>query len=114
MYERALFTVSYTHLFPMVSPKEQSLMFVLTLMQLMMRMMGFKMCRRDRPVPMLRMADVELTSGDWLWFPYIPFGKLTIIQGNPGEGKTYFATVSYTHLDVYKRQPPRWSSASLP
>ena len=21
----------------------------------------------------------------------IPFGKLTIIQGNPGEGKTYFA-----------------------
>ena len=28
---------------------------------------------------------------EWLWFPYIPFGKLTIIQGNPGEGKTYFA-----------------------
>ena len=41
-----------------------------------------------QPVPMLRMADVELTSVDWLWFPYIPFGKLTIIQGNPGEGKT--------------------------
>ena len=44
-----------------------------------------------QPVPMLRMADVELTSVEWLWFPYIPFGKLTIIQGNPGEGKTYFA-----------------------
>ena len=43
-----------------------------------------------QPVPMLRMADVELTSVEWLWFPYIPFGKLTIIQGNPGEGKTYF------------------------
>lgn len=40
---------------------------------------------------MTAMADVELTSVDWLWFPYIPFGKLTIIQGNPGEGKTYFA-----------------------
>ena len=38
-----------------------------------------------QPVPMLRMADVELTSVDWLWFPYIPFGKLTIIQGNPGD-----------------------------
>ena len=36
-----------------------------------------------QPVPMLRMADVELTSVEWLWFPYIPFGKLTIIQGNP-------------------------------
>ena len=39
-----------------------------------------------QPGPMLRMADVELTSVDWLWFPYIPFGKLTIIP------------VSYTHL----------------
>ena len=46
---------------------------------------------KAQPVPMLRMADVELAAVDWLWFPYIPFGKLTIIQGNPGEGKTYFA-----------------------
>lgn len=27
----------------------------------------------------------------WLWEPYIPFGKLTIIQGDPGEGKTTLA-----------------------
>lgn len=26
----------------------------------------------------------------WLWFPYIPIGKITIIQGDPGEGKTSF------------------------
>jgi predicted ATP-dependent serine protease len=25
---------------------------------------------------------------DWLWYPYIPFGKITIIQGDPGDGKT--------------------------
>lgn len=42
-------------------------------------------------VPMIRMSQVEETTVDWLWFPYIPFGKLTIVQGNPGEGKTYFA-----------------------
>ena len=42
-------------------------------------------------VPMLCYEDIEQTSVDWLWFSYIPFGKLTIIQGNPGEGKTYFA-----------------------
>ena len=35
--------------------------------------------------------DREQTEVDWLWYPYIPFGKLTIIQGNPGEGKTFFA-----------------------
>lgn len=46
---------------------------------------------RAKPVPMLRMSDVELKSIEWLWKPYIPFGKVTIIQGNPGEGKTTFA-----------------------
>lgn len=24
---------------------------------------------------------------DWLWYPYIPYGKITILQGDPGEGK---------------------------
>ena len=42
-------------------------------------------------VPMIRMSDVQQTAVHWLWDPYIPFGKLTILQGNPGEGKTYFA-----------------------
>jgi len=26
----------------------------------------------------------------WLWFPFIPYGKLTIVQGDPGDGKTTF------------------------
>lgn len=43
------------------------------------------------PVPMIRIADVQPQEVQWLWYPYIPFGKLTIVQGNPGEGKTYFA-----------------------
>ena len=42
------------------------------------------------------MAELRLVSMDeipveeiqWLWYPYIPFGKLTIIHGDPGEGKT--------------------------
>jgi len=43
------------------------------------------------PVPVICMQNVEQTKVSWLWYPYIPFGKLTILQGNPGEGKTYFA-----------------------
>ena len=50
-----------------------------------------KVPESEEMVPMLCYEDIEQTSVDWLWFPYIPFGKLTIIQGNPGEGKTYFA-----------------------
>ena len=45
----------------------------------------------QKSVPMICMDDVEQTEVDWLWYPYIPFGKLTIVQGNPGEGKTFFA-----------------------
>ena len=28
---------------------------------------------------------------DWLWYPYIPYGKITIIQGDPAGGKTSLA-----------------------
>ncbi len=45
----------------------------------------------SREVPMICMDDVEQTEVDWLWYPYILFGKLTIVQGNPGDGKTFFA-----------------------
>lgn len=38
-----------------------------------------------------RMSDVQLQEVRWLWKPYIPFGKITIIQGDPGEGKTTLA-----------------------
>ena len=50
-----------------------------------------KVPEAEELVPMLCYEDIKQTSVEWLWFPYIPFGKLTIIQDNPGEGKTYFA-----------------------
>ena len=71
---------------------------------------------------MIKMSDVQSQTVDWLWYPFIPYGKLTIIQGDPGDGKTTLVlniaarlskgegldndmkAVSYTHLDVYKRQ----------
>lgn len=39
---------------------------------------------------LLRMSEVETEEVKWLWYPYIPSGKITIIQGDPGEGKTTF------------------------
>ena len=39
---------------------------------------------------LIRMIDVQPEEVNWLWYPYIPFGKLTIIQGDSGEGKTTF------------------------
>jgi len=34
------------------------------------------------------MQDVQVEPIDWLWYPYIPFGKITIMQGDGGDGKT--------------------------
>lgn len=35
-------------------------------------------------------SSVTQQKVDWLWYPYIPYGKLTILQGDPGEGKSTF------------------------
>ena len=42
----------------------------------------------EKDLRIINMEDVEATEVKWLWYPYIPFGKITIIQGDPGEGKT--------------------------
>jgi tRNA A37 threonylcarbamoyladenosine biosynthesis protein TsaE len=41
-------------------------------------------------INLITMSDVEATPVNWLWFPYIPYGKITLIQGDPGDGKTTF------------------------
>ena len=37
---------------------------------------------------LISMDEVPVEEVQWLWYPYIPYGKLTIIHGDPGEGKT--------------------------
>ena len=37
---------------------------------------------------LIRMSEIESQKIEWLWYPFIPYGKLTIIQGDPGDGKT--------------------------
>ena len=36
----------------------------------------------------ISMDEVPVEEVEWLWYPYIPFGKLSIIHGDGGEGKT--------------------------
>ena len=37
---------------------------------------------------LIKMSEIESQEIEWLWYPFIPYGKLTIIQGDPGDGKT--------------------------
>lgn len=37
----------------------------------------------------IKYSDVETKQIDWLWFPYLPKGMVSIIQGDPKCGKTF-------------------------
>ncbi len=37
----------------------------------------------------IKYADVETKDLEWLWFPYIPKGMVSIVQGDPKSGKTF-------------------------
>ena len=36
----------------------------------------------------ISMDEVAVEEVEWLWYPYIPFGKVTLLQGDPGDGKS--------------------------
>lgn len=40
------------------------------------------------PLEIVKASDIESKEVKWLWYPYIPFGKVTLLQGNPGDGKS--------------------------
>ena len=52
---------------------------------------GLREPQQEETVEIIRMSEVDTQTVEWLWEPYIPFGKVTIVQGNPGEGKTTLA-----------------------
>lgn len=33
-------------------------------------------------------SEIKVKSVEWLWYPYIPYGKVTILQGDAGDGKS--------------------------
>ena len=37
----------------------------------------------------IKYADVETKEIEWLWFPYLPKGMVSIVQGDPKSGKTF-------------------------
>ncbi len=45
----------------------------------------------SKELKLIAMSEIEREDVKWLWYPYIPQGKVTIIQGDPGEGKTTLA-----------------------
>ena len=44
--------------------------------------------KQKTELQMIKMSEIQSQEVSWLWFPFIPYGKLTIVQGDPGDGKT--------------------------
>lgn len=45
---------------------------------------------KGTPRPYEYYSTIMEKTVDWLWYPYIPYGKLTLLQGDPGKGKSTF------------------------
>jgi RecA-family ATPase len=67
----------------------------------------------------VNMATVQPQTVNFLWYPYIPDGKLTILEGNPGSGKSWLALAISTAVSkgaglpgVYATAPGRVFLAS--
>ena len=56
--------------------------------------------RRNEPnLKLINMEQVEIEKIDWLLYPFIPFGKVTIVQGDPGEGQDHNGAADYCKAD---------------
>lgn len=54
---------------------------------------------------LIRMRDVKAEIVSWVWYPYIPRGKVTLIEGDPGLGKSWLTLAIATCISLRKRLP---------
>lgn len=55
--------------------------------------------------------DITEEKVGWLWKPYIPFGKITVIQGDPGNGKTALALAIAALISTRRHMPTGGASS---
>ncbi|MCL2311362.1 MAG: AAA family ATPase [Firmicutes bacterium] len=60
------------------------------------------------------MDNVQQEDVKWLWKPYIPFGKITVLQGDPGLGKTFLALRIAATISAGGAFPPDDEESSIP
>ena len=48
-----------------------------------------KEIKADKGITVL--SELDLSNVNWLWYPYIPRGKITLLTADPGTGKTFFS-----------------------
>lgn len=65
-----------------------------------------------KELKLIQMSNVEVEDIKWVWYPYIPYGKITVVQGDPGEGKTTFVLALIALLTQGKPLPEEETGAA--
>ena len=63
------------------------------------------------PLEVVKASEIEPREVKWLWYPYIPFGKVTLLQGDPGDGKSKLMLSIAALLSKGEGNPKRLSFA---
>jgi len=53
----------------------------------------------------VRLCDVKPEEVQWLWNPYLPIGKITLLEGDPESGKSYLSLGIAAHVTTGKGLP---------
>lgn len=69
------------------------------------------MSEQKTALKLIHMEDVQTREVNWLWYPYITYGKITVIEGDPGEGKT---TLALTLAALLSRGQPLPCDEDIP
>lgn len=57
--------------------------------------------------PLIPIGEIEERDIDWLWHPYLARGEITVLEGDPGLGKSYVAQMIGAAVAANKKLPNR-------
>ena len=60
------------------------------------------------------LADVQPETVPWLWYPYISFGTLTLLDGDPGAGKSQLTLKLAATLSQGQALPDSYGQMTIP
>ena len=62
--------------------------------------------RKPAPPRFLKMSEVPITETEWLWEPFLAAGKLSLVEGDPGTGKSTLSTWIAAAVTCGQMGPP--------
>jgi hypothetical protein len=69
------------------------------------KILGRKEKYTRRVAVLRKLSEVDVETIDWLWEPYIPKSRVTLIEGDPGDGKSHLSLAIGSGVSLGKGLP---------